>query len=128
MRSENFQEIMISSISKLLLGSGDEPVWVMEMGDDIFPASLYDRMGEETGISIPSNRPVLFESLSVVGIILGKNGFVPKGQVFLDSGVLKVRRPHLKMKDLILNSFKLIRNLRLCFAPPVQVLGEVMGF
>ena len=39
-----------------------------------------------------------------------------------------MRWAHLKVKNLILNGFELVRNFRFGFAPPLQIFGKVEGF
>ena len=127
-RPENVHEIVVSSMGKLLLSGGEGAVRILKVGDCVFPGSFDDGLVEETGISVPSNRPVLFVSLSVISFIFSKNGLMLKNKVLLEAGVLLMRWAYLKVKNLILNGFELIRNFRFGFAPPLQIFGKVEGF
>ena len=102
-RPENVHEIVVSSMGKLLLSGGEGAVRILKVGDCVFPGSFDDGLVEETGISVPSNRPVLFVSLSMISFFFGKYHLMQVDKVLLNIGILLLGWTHLELENLILN-------------------------
>jgi hypothetical protein len=69
LRSENITEIAVSGLSKLIMSGREGAIRIKEVGNSILPSSFNDGLMEETGIPVPSNRPI---SLSMIGFFFGK--------------------------------------------------------
>jgi hypothetical protein len=66
-RFKDIYKVTGSSISQLIMSGNISAILIEEVGDGVSPGSFDNGLVEESGIPVPSNRPVLFVSLSMIG-------------------------------------------------------------
>lgn len=124
---EDLLEVLSCHMGKLLF-SGIGSIRVLKMGDDISSSSLDNRLIKEGGVSVTRDGPVLFVSLAVESFLLGKDGLMLEDEFFLGGVVLMTRWSGLMKQELVLNSFKLVTELRLGSSPGFEINSKKVNF
>ena len=71
MASEDFYEIVVDCMSKLLLSGGGGTIWILKICDGISSRTLDDRLVEKGSISVTGDRLFFLVSLAVKSFLFG---------------------------------------------------------
>jgi hypothetical protein len=63
MRTEKIYKIIIGSPRKLVLGNGERAIRILEVSNGIPSSSFDDRLVEEIGVPVTTDRPIFFCSV-----------------------------------------------------------------